>query len=144
MTRSETDLATRIQQSFDRQGMLQTLGASLSHIAEGNVHITLPLTPALTQQQGFSHGGVAFSIGDSAAGYAAVSLLAPGDDVVTSDMSIHYLAPGQGSHLIAKGSVLRPGRRMLVTQSDVFAVRNGVETHIARLTGTMVRVTPRT
>lgn len=137
------DLHTRIHDSFIAQGFLQTLGANLDHVAPGEITISVPLGPKLTQQQGFSHGGVAFSIADSAAGYAALTLIEPPDDVVTSDMTIHYLSPGLGERLIARGTVLRPGRRMLVTQCDVFALRNGNEHHIARLTGTMVRVTPR-
>lgn len=137
------DLKARIHASFLRQGFLQTLGAKLEHVAPGAVTISLRLNPGLTQQQGFAHGGVGFSIADSAAGYAALTLIEPPDDVVTSDMTIHYLSPAVGEQLIARGSVLRPGRRMLVTQADVFAVADGRETHVARLTGTMVRVTPR-
>ncbi|MGP6087346.1 PaaI family thioesterase [Antarctobacter jejuensis] len=135
-----TDLETRIRTNFTRQGMLATLGATLTRVAPGEIEITVPITPKTAQQQGFAHGGLAFSIGDSAAGYAAVTLLDIDSDVVTSEMSIHYLAPGLGTHLIARGSVLKPGKRMLVTQADVYAVKDGTERHIARMTGTMVRV----
>ncbi|MBP0482556.1 PaaI family thioesterase [Sagittula sp. M10.9X] len=136
-------LDTRIRDSFLAQGFLQTMGATLDHVAPGAVHISVPLGPALTQQQGFAHGGVGFSIADSAAGFSALTLVEAPDDVVTSDMTIHYLSPAIGDRLIARGTVLRPGRRMLVTQADVYALRDGREVHAARLTGTMVRVTPR-
>ncbi len=136
-------LTDRINDSFARQGLLRTLGARVVSVEPGAVTLALPLTEALTQQQGYAHGGVAFSLGDSAAGYAAVSLLEPEFDVVTSDMTIHYLAPGLGDTLEARGTVIRPGRRMLVTQADIYTVVEGKETHIARMTGTMVRVTPR-
>ena len=136
-------LTDRIKDSFARQGLLRTLGARVVSVEPGTVTLALPLTEALTQQQGYAHGGVAFSLGDSAAGYAAVSLLEPEFDVVTSDMTIHYLAPGLGDSLEARGTVIRPGRRMLVTQADIYTVAEGKETHIARMTGTMVRVTPR-
>lgn len=133
-------LDTRIRDSFDRQGMLVTLGATLVRIAPGAVDIAVPIGPAVSQQQGFAHGGLAFAIGDSAAGYSALSLLDADSEVVTSEMAIHYLAPGQGQRLIARGSVIKPGKRMLVAQADVFADDHGQERHIARLTGTMVRV----
>ncbi|AUC54117.1 phenylacetic acid degradation protein [Sagittula sp. P11] len=135
-------LTDRIKDSFARQGLLRTLGARVVSVEPGAVTLALPLTEALTQQQGYAHGGVAFSLGDSAAGYAAVSLLEPEFDVVTSDMTIHYLAPGLGDTLEARGTVIRPGRRMLVTQADIYTVAEDKETHIARMTGTMVRVTP--
>lgn len=136
----QTDLETRIRDSFARQGLMTTLGATVVSVGPGTVEIRVPVTAAASQQQGYAHGAVAFAIGDSAAGYAAVTVLAPGDDVVTSDMTIHYLAPGTGEALVARGQVVKPGRRMLVTQADVYAVTEGAERHIARLTGTMVRI----
>tara|TARA_R100000750_G_scaffold61862_1_gene53851 strand:- start:786 stop:1289 length:504 start_codon:yes stop_codon:yes gene_type:complete len=135
-----TDLETRIRDSFDRQGMLVTLGATLLHVAPGAVEIAVPIGPQVSQQQGLAHGGLAFTIGDSAAGYSALTLLDADSEVVTSEMAIHYLAPGSGQRLIARGSVIKPGKRMLVTQADVYAEDQGKERHIARLTGTMVRV----
>lgn len=134
------DLETRIRTSFDRQGMLVTLGATLLDITPGKVVIAVPIRPEVSQQQGYAHGGLAFAIGDSAAGYSALSLLDADSEVVTSEMAIHYLAPGSGQRLIARGSVIKPGKRMLVTQADVYAQDQGKERHIARLTGTMVRV----
>lgn len=134
------DLDTRIRTSFARQGMLVTLGASLTRIAAGEIEITVPLRPEVSQQQGYAHGALAFAIGDSAAGYAAVTLLDADSDVVTSEMSIHYLAPGIGERLIARGSIVKPGKRLLVAQADIFAAGAGRERHIARMTGTMIPV----
>jgi uncharacterized protein (TIGR00369 family) len=136
-------LESRIRDSFARQGLMTTLQASLLSVTPGAVAIAVPITAANSQQQGYAHGALGFAIGDSAAGYAALSLLGPEDEVVTSEMSIHYLAPGAGERLIARGSVIKPGRRMLVTQADVYAEEAGAERHIARLTGTMVRVPAR-
>lgn len=138
------DLETRIRTNLARQGMLVTLGARLVRVEPGLVEIEAPVGPQVSQQQGYAHGGLAFSIGDSAAGYAAVTMLDADSDVVTSEMAIHYLAPGLGERLVARGTVIKPGKRMLVTQADVYAVRDGAETHIARMTGTMVRVPLRT
>ncbi|MBV6636586.1 MAG: PaaI family thioesterase [Mameliella sp.] len=134
------DLDTRIRTSFNRQGMLATLGASLTRVAPGEIEIEVPIRPEVSQQQGYAHGALPFAIGDSAAGYAAVTLLDAESDVVTSEMAIHYLAPSVGDRLVARGSVIKPGKRMLVTQADVYAFTGTGERHIARLTGTMVRV----
>jgi len=134
------DIRDHIKASFARQELMATLGAELLSVAVGQVEIGLPMTPKLGQQKGFAHGAVAFAIGDSAAGYAAVSTMTPEDDVVTSEMGIHFLAPGKGDRLVARGSVIKPGKRLLVAQADVFALSDGQETLIARLTGTMIRV----
>jgi acyl-coenzyme A thioesterase PaaI-like protein len=55
-------------------------------------------------------------------------------------MGIHYIAPGRGDRLVARGTVLKPGKRLLVVQADVLAVDATGETLVARLTGTMIRV----
>lgn len=131
---------TRIRSSFARQAMMTTFGATLTRIAPGEVTITAPILPLALQQQGFGHAGLTFSIGDSAAGYAALTLLSEDREVVTSEMKIHLLAPAIGDVLIARGRVIRPGKRLVVVTADVYAVADGTETHIALLTGTMVPV----
>ena len=132
---------TRIEQSFAAQSMMQTLGAELAQIGEAEVWIKAPILPGSLQQQGFGHAGLTFSIGDSAAGYAALTLIPSDQEVVTAEIKINLLAPARGDYLIAKGRVLKPGRRLIVVASDVFAVTGGNETLIAALQGTMMPVT---
>lgn len=129
----------RIHDSFARQGMMTTLGATLDEVHEGHVTISAPVTPATSQQQGFGHAALTFALGDSAAGYAALTLL-PENEVVTSEMKIHLLSPAIGQRLIARGRVVKPGRRLVVVMAEVFAERDGAEKQIALLTGTMVPV----
>ncbi|MCE0505732.1 PaaI family thioesterase [Roseivivax sp. GX 12232] len=131
----------RIQSSFDRQSLMATLGARLARVAPGAVEITVPLAPHVLQQQGLAHGGLTFSIGDSAAGYSALTTLSEEMEVVTSEMKIHYLAAPKGVTLIARGRVVKPGRRLIVVAADVHAVdAEGAERHVALLTGTMIPV----
>mgnify|MGYP000517744711 CR=1 FL=1 len=70
---------TRIHDSFASQTMMQTLGAEVLHVSEGDVRIAAPILPGTRQQQGFGHAGLTFSIGDTAAGYAALSMMANWD-----------------------------------------------------------------
>ncbi|GGG71514.1 hypothetical protein GCM10011415_19230 [Salipiger pallidus] len=106
----------------------------------GEVCLSAPLRPETSQQQGFGHAALAFGLGDSAAGYAALTVMPEGREVVTSEMKIHLLAPARGLRLIARGRVVKPGRRLVIVSADVFAEEDGAETHIALLTGTMVPV----
>ncbi|WP_428515164.1 PaaI family thioesterase [Roseovarius sp.] len=133
-------IETRIRDSFARQSMMQTLGATLAGIAKGKVEITAPILEGSRQQQGVAHAGLTFAIGDSAAGYSALTLIPEGMEVMTTEMKINLLAPGAGDHLVARGRVIKPGRRLMVVQSDVFAVTDGAERHIAMLVGTMIPV----
>ncbi|MEM9498333.1 MAG: PaaI family thioesterase [Pseudomonadota bacterium] len=131
----------KIRDSFARQSLMHTLGARISAIAAGCVEITADIRPGLLQQQGFAHAGLTFAIGDSAAGYSALSLLGLESEVLTTEMKINLLAPAQGTCLIARGRVVKPGQRLIVVEADVHARDDAArETHIARLIGTMMPV----
>ncbi len=140
MTDLSSAVTTRIRKSFDAQSMMTTLGAKLIEIRTGYVRISAPILPGSRQQQGFGHAGLTFSIGDSAAGYAALTLLPLDQEVVTAEIKINLLAPAKGDHLIATGRIVKPGKRLSVVTSEVHAVADGTETLIAILQGTMVPV----
>ena len=64
--------------------------ATLSASEPGKIEIRLPYRDDLTQQKGFVHGGIIGMIADSAAGYAAYSLIS---DVNQSGMVTTNLVP---------------------------------------------------
>ena len=90
---ADTTLHDRILRSFQAQGLMTTLGATLVHVGDGEVRIALPFSPAITQQQGFGHAGAITSIVDSACGYAALTKAPPGFEVVTAEFKTKYLQP---------------------------------------------------
>ena len=81
----------RLRDSFARQTMMQTLGATLEDVGPGRTRIAAPIAPHVLQQQGFAHAAVSFAIGDTAAGYAALTTLPEGAEVVTAEMKIHQI-----------------------------------------------------
>jgi uncharacterized protein (TIGR00369 family) len=135
----DPDYQQKVLTSFARQGMMRTLGATLIDVSPGRCVIAAPIRPETGQQHGFSHAGLAWSIGDSAAGYAALSLVMPGREVLTSEMKINLLAPARGLRLVAEGRVLRAGRRLIVVASDVHAEdSDGERRHVATMLGTIL------
>ena len=136
----DTALRQKIHDSFAAQSMMATLGAKLTEVAEGHVRIVAPILPGARQQQGFAHAGLTFSIGDSAAGYAALTCLPFDSEVVTAEIKINLLAPAMGDRLVATGRVIKPGKRLCVVASEVHAEADGVSTLVAVLQGTMVPV----
>ena len=135
-----TDIQTRIRDSFDRQTMMRTLGAQLAQIQPDQVVITAPILPTSLQQQGAGHAGLAFSIGDSAAGYSALSLMPIDAEVMTVEMKINLMSPAIGDRLVAEGRVIRPGRRIMVVAADIWAETGATRKHVAMLQGTMIPV----
>ena len=119
-------------------GMMRTLGASLVSAEAGRVVIEAPVTPAVTQQHGFGHAALTFAIGDSAAGYAALTTMPEGSEVLTAEIKINLLAPARGPVLRAEGRVVRPGRRLVVVTAEVTDEKGAV----ALLQGTMIPAAP--
>lgn len=77
-------------------------------------------------------------IADSAAGYAAMSLVAAGDSVMSVEFKINFVAPAEGDKLIARGRVLRAGKTLIVTTADVFSVQGADETLCAIMQQTVM------
>ncbi|MGA1759174.1 MAG: PaaI family thioesterase, partial [Paracoccaceae bacterium] len=90
------DIETRINDSFARQSLMHTLGATLERVGSGSVSIRAPLADHVLQQHGFGHAGLTFSIGDSAAGYSALTLFDADTEVLTAGIKINLLAPAKG------------------------------------------------
>ncbi|WP_328499019.1 PaaI family thioesterase [Streptomyces sp. NBC_00414] len=131
----------RIQDSFDRQGLMGHLGARLAHIGPGRVHIVLPARPEVTQQHGYVHAGATSAIADSAGGYAALTLFDEDSDVVTVEYKINLIAPATGDHLQAVGTVLKSGRTLTVCQFEVYGVHgDGVRKLVANGQQTLIRM----
>jgi uncharacterized protein (TIGR00369 family) len=124
--------AARIHASFARQNAMRLIRASLAVVEAGRTEIHLPHWDGVEQQHGFVHGGVVGMIADSAAGYAAMSVAAPGASVLTVEYKMNLVAPADGEQLVARGTVVRPGRTLIVTKAEVFAVKEGKE-HLCAL-----------
>ena len=83
----------RVRTSFAKQGLMSTLGATLTNVAPGLVQIAIRPDPAISQQHGFVHAGAVSAIADTAAGYAALSLMPPNRGVLTTEFKINFVAP---------------------------------------------------
>ncbi|GAD21113.1 PaaI family thioesterase [Acidovorax sp. MR-S7] len=115
------DLQQRIAGSFAAQGLMATLGARLALVGEGEVHIALPFSAALSQQHGYMHAGAVTSIVDSACGYAALTVAPPGSEVVTAEFKTNFMRPAIGERFVAVGKVHSSGRLLTVCSGEVRA-----------------------
>ena len=142
-TLEPADSEERVRASFGRQGLMRTLGARLESIESGAVAISLRPDAAIAQQHGFVHAAAVTAIADSAAGYAALTLMPAGRGVLSTEFKINLLAPAVGDRIVARGRVVKAGRTLTVAQCEVFAVSEGTEKLIALLTATMIAVEDR-
>ena len=133
--------AVRVRESIACQPfMSRLLGTVMERVAPGRLELSLPLTPDLMQPHGNVHGTVATALADSAAGYAAQTLLGPESDVVTVEYKVNFLAPGIGERLYAFGRVLRAGRTLFVCEARVEALAGDARKDIMHMLATMMVV----
>jgi uncharacterized protein (TIGR00369 family) len=130
----------RIIDSFKLQGLMGTLGATLIFVGDGEVHIELPFSSALTQQHGYVHAGAITSVLDSACGYAALTKAPADHEVVTAEFKINLMRPAIGERFVAVGRVQNAGRTLTVCTGEVTAISKESSKVIAIMQATMVSV----
>ncbi|MGD9845591.1 MAG: PaaI family thioesterase [Variibacter sp.] len=119
---------------------MRTLGASLGKVSPGSVEIAMRPAPAISQQHGFVHAGALSAIADTAAGYAALSLMPAGKGVLTTEFKINLVAPAVGERILARGKIVKAGRTLTLAQTEVFAESEGQEKLVALLTATLMTI----
>src|SRR6516162_4052246 len=131
-------MLARVQASFDRQGMMSTLGVEVIAVEPGRVEMSLRHDDRFTQQHGFLHAGAVASVLDTACGYAAYSVMPPESAVLTATYTVNLLAPAAGERFSITGEVVRAGRTLVVCRGEAFA--DGDERPFAVMQATMTAV----
>ena len=134
----DPNYAERVRASFNLQHAMSLIGAEMALVEPGYVEIHLPHKAEITQQHGFIHGGVVGMIADSAAGYAANTLTPADTSVLTVEYKLNLVAPADGERLVARGEVVKPGRTLIITKAEVFAIRDGKWTLCALMQQTIM------
>ncbi len=135
----EINVEKRIKNSFARQTVMTTIGASITRVKLGEVSVEVPFRSDLTQQHGFFHAGVVTMIVDTACGYAALTCMPAVAAVLTVEYKVNFLSPASGEKLIARGRVLKPGRTLTVCFGEVHALKEGKEKLVATMLATMMK-----
>jgi uncharacterized protein (TIGR00369 family) len=135
-----SEMEKRIAASFSTQGLMSTLGAELVSVAPGEVRIALTLRPELSQQRGYLHAGAIASVVDSACGYATMTLVPVGYDVLTVEFKVNFMRPASADRFIAIGKVIKPGKTLAVCQGEVIGERGGGQETVAIMQATMISV----
>ncbi|HEV2707252.1 MAG TPA: PaaI family thioesterase [Pyrinomonadaceae bacterium] len=105
----------RIRAAFARVPYARLLGIELLRVERGAATLTLNVREELTRMEGIVHGGALASLLDTAAAFAVISTLEPGQRTVTVDLTIHYLRPATSdTRLHADARILRAGRRLVI------------------------------
>ena len=129
-----------IQRIFSAARFISELGVALQSVGDGECVTTLDLTDRHLQQDGFVHAGVHATIADHTAGVAAATMLRENRMVLSVEFKINLLRPARGESLVCRATVLKPGCKFSVVESEVFCVAGGEETLVSKMTATMAYV----
>ena len=119
--------AEEIRHSFAQQSVMTLIGAELNSVEPGIVELALPYRADLAQQHGYLHAGIVTTIADSAAGYAAYSLMPAGAEVLSVEFKVNLLRPARGKSFLARAEVIKPGRTLTVARADVYGIAEAGE-----------------
>lgn len=137
----DKNFKARVAASFAKQEAMASLGGEIVEVEPGKVVLQMPFDLRFTQQHGFIHAGIITTMLDSAAGYAAFSLMPENAAVLTVEFKTNLMAPAQGDAFRFVGTVLKPGRTITFSQAEAFAISSdGIEKKIATMSATMMTV----
>lgn len=134
------DFKSNIKEKLKGQHFMHHLGFDLTEIEVGRVVGEMELKQKHLQQFDFVHGGVTATLMDITMGFAAYSLMPVGYGVVTANLSIDFLNPGEGDKIRAVGEVEKVGAKLVYCFAKIYTYKNGVETKIAAARSVMAVV----
>jgi uncharacterized protein (TIGR00369 family) len=108
-----------VRQVTAMTGFTHAAGVEVLRAEPGEVSLSLAKKPELLQFNGYFHGGVVSGLADHAAGAAATTALPAGKIAVTVDLHVNFLAPANGTHIVASARALQVGSTLCVVAVEV-------------------------
>ena len=97
------------------------LGIKIDEYSEGRSKCSVELLDHHRNNGGRVHGGVVTSLADTAAGVAVRTIRPEGKLSATTDLSISFIRPPQGSSLQAEAEVIHAGKRLYRTEIAIYS-----------------------
>lgn len=114
------------------------LGVEPVAVELGRVRTELVLAPRHLQHTGVVHAGVMAAMADHTMGAAAQTQAPAGHWILTAEFKTNLLRSGQGARLVCEAWVLKPGRQLMFTEAEVYAVDAAGERRLCvKASGTM-------
>lgn len=95
------------------------LGAVLESVSPEAVRLKLEVSKYLLQGAGVVAGGILATMADEAMAHVVMANLQPGSKTATIEMNMRYLRSARDGTLFATGRIIRQGRTIITTESEV-------------------------
>ncbi len=122
------------------QGFPAYCGFEVDRVADGRFETRLKIRPDHRQQDGFVHAGVIATMADHTAGYAAYTTVSEEFRILTIEFKINYFRPAAGEAVVCRSKVINNGRKIIVSESEVFSISGGREQLVSKAMVTLMAV----
>ena len=122
------------------QGFPANCGFEVERVGYGIFESRLKICSVHQQQDGFVHAGVIATMADHTAGYAAFTTVSENYRILTIEFKINYFKPAVGELMVCRSKVINNGRKIKVSESEVFSVSQGREKLISKAMVTLIAV----
>lgn len=122
------------------RGFIEYCGYEAEVVQRGYFQSRVEIRDHHRQQDGFIHAGVMATMADHTAGYAAFTTVPEEFQILTVEFKINFLRPAYGDALVCRSRVIREGNQVIISESEVFDRREGVETLVAKALVTLMSV----
>jgi len=123
-------------QDTSKFGILHLLGMQIVTAESGVGRVSIQIDERLMHPQQIVHGGVIFTLADTAMSMALISVLPVGTPFGTLEAKINFMLPVYKGELLAEGKIVHRGRSTAVLEATVFNIIEGEQHAIARILGT--------
>jgi uncharacterized protein (TIGR00369 family) len=110
------------------------------HASWGKFESSVEIEEDHRQQDGFIHAGVMATMADHTAGYSAFTIVPENMQILTIEFKINFLRPAFGEALRCYSQVIREGRQVIVSESEVFDIRGDRQVPVAKAMVTLMAV----
>lgn len=100
------------------------LDMNIVYLKKGLARMEIEVKQEFTNPNDICHGGIGFSILDTAMSMAVRTI---GKEITTVEMNINYLRPAQkGEILTAEGKILKNGNKIIVGEGELYNQDNNL------------------
>ena len=129
-----------VRDFFRAAPFMVELGIEPVDVAPGRLVTRMPIATRHLQHTGQVHAGVSGAMADHTMGAAAQTLAPEGHWVLTAEFKTSLLRAGIGEALECVATVIKPGRSVMFTEAEVFALQGTERRLVAKASATMAVV----
>ncbi|MBW1804018.1 MAG: PaaI family thioesterase [Deltaproteobacteria bacterium] len=123
-----------------RRGFIDHCRFQAEVVKYGYFESTVMIDDCHRQQDGFVHAGVMATMADHTAGYAAFTTVPEEYQILTIEFKINFLKPARGNALVCRSRVIRDGSQIIISESEVFDIRERQEIMVTKALVTLMAV----